>query len=135
MEINNVLSGYISYANTQYEDKDSYACKTETQFKLTIQSQSLSSDDPLDYYKELCSLFPDVAFRLGDNEEETKHMGDSKPWFGYNDSLNQIGNHFGELSQVSVTIDVAVIRKMQSDPAFEKQVIDHIKYNCKGNYC
>ena len=74
--------------------------------------------DVLAYYQELCSSYPEISFRLEDREEGMRH----EYWLGYNNSMNQIGENFGEMDQYSVEIDVAVIRKMQSDPEMERHV-------------
>ena len=81
--------------------------------------------DELSYYQNLCKQFPDASFRLGDYEESLKHQ----VWYGYNNHVNQIGDNFGEMGQPSIEIDVAVIRRMQQDPEFEKNVIGLIKSN------
>ena len=116
----------------QYNNASGLISKTEAQFKITSQSSS-SGDAVLDYYHNLCSKFPDISFRLSDMEESLKHMNDRRPYFGYNDSLNQLGDNYSEMGQVSIDIDAAVIRKMQSNPDFEEEVLAAIE-NCEKNY-
>ncbi|MBR5635673.1 MAG: hypothetical protein IKW81_01935 [Pseudobutyrivibrio sp.] len=126
MSVCNVLSSYAVNTSMQYNNASSLISKTEAQFKITSQSSS-SGDAVLDYYHNLCSNFPDMSFRLSDKEEELKHMNDRRPYFGYNDSLNQVGDNYSELGQISIDIDVAVIRKMQNDPSFEEEVLATIE--------
>lgn len=132
MSVSNILSGYAISTNMQYSNDTGLINKTEVQFKVTRQVSS-SGDAVLDYYQNMCSKFPNISFRLSDKEEELKHMNDRRPYFGYNDSLNQVGDNFSELGQVSIDIDVAVIRKMQNDPNFEEEVLNAIG-NCEKNY-
>lgn len=131
MSVSNILSGYAISTSMQYSNDTGLISKTETQFNVTRQLSS--GDAVLDYYHNMCSKFPNISFRLSDKEEELKHMNDRRPYFGYNDSLNQVGNNFSELGQVSIDIDVAVIRKMQNDPNFEEEVLNAIG-NCEKNY-
>lgn len=116
----------------QYNNASGLISKTEAQFKITSQSSS-SGDAVLDYYHNLCSKFPDISFRLSDMEESLKHMNDRRPYFGYNDSLNQVGDNYSEMGQVSIDIDAAIIRKMQNNPDFEEEVLAAIE-NCEKNY-
>lgn len=132
MSVGNVLSSYAVNTSMQYNNASGLISKTEAQYKITSQSSS-SGDAVLDYYHNMCSNFPNISFRLSDKEEELKHMNDRRPYFGYNDSLNQVGDNFSELGQVSIDIDVAVIRKMQNDPNFEEEVLNAIG-NCEKNY-
>ncbi|WP_090171394.1 DUF6033 family protein [Pseudobutyrivibrio sp. 49] len=122
MSVGNVLSSYAVNTSMQYNNASGLISKTEAQFKITSQSSS-SGDAVFDYYHNLCSKFPDMSFRLSDREEELKHMNDRRPYFGYNDSLNQVGDNYSKLGQISIDIDVAVIRKMQNDPSFEEKVL------------
>ena len=122
MSVGNVLSCYAVHTSMQYNNASGLTSKTEAQFKITSQSSS-SGDAVLDYYHNLCSKFPDISFRLSDMEESLKHMNDRRPYFGYNDSLNQVGDNYSEMGQVSIDIDAAVIRKMQNNPDFEEAVL------------
>ena len=132
MSVGNVLPSYAVNTSMQYNNASGLISKTEAQFKITSQSSS-SGDAVLDYYHNLCSKFPDISFRLSDMEESLKHMNDRRPYFGYNDSLNQLGDNYSEMGQVSIDIDAAVIRKMQSNPDFEEEVLAAIE-NCEKNY-
>ena len=125
MAVGNILSGYAVSARMEYSGTASFVSKTEVQFEVTKQSES-SGDDVLDYYHEICSKFTDISFRLSDIEETLKHVNDSRPYIGYNDSLNQVGDNYSEIGKISIDIDVAVIRKMQSDSSFEEEVLDTI---------
>ena len=125
MAVGNILSGYAVSARMEYSGTASFVSKTEVQFEVTKQSES-SGDDVLDYYHEICSKFTDISFRLSDIEETLKHVNDSRPYIGYNDSLNQVGDNYSEIGKISIDIDVAVIRKMQSDSSFEEEVLDII---------
>ena len=132
MPVGNVLSSYAVNTSMQYNNASGLISKTEAQFKITSQSSS-SGDAVLDYYHNLCSKFPDISFRLSDMEESLKHMNDRRPYIGYNDSLNQVGDNYSEMGQVSIDIDAAVIRKMQNNPDFEEEVLAAIE-NCEKNY-
>lgn len=132
MSVVNVLSSYAVNTSMQYNNASGLISKTEAQFKITSQSSS-SGDAVLDYYHNLCSKFPDISFRLSDMEESLKHMNDRRPYFGYNDSLNQVGDNYSEMGQVSIDIDAAIIRKMQNNPDFEEEVLAAIE-NCEKNY-
>ncbi len=83
----------------------------------------------LEYYKNLCSEYKSVTFRLDDKKDGISNEHS----LGYKGSMNQIGNNFGKSGQCSISIDVAVIRKMQSDPNYEKQIKGIIE-SCKKNY-
>lgn len=80
-----------------------------------------TTNNPLEYYRNLVKEFPEVTFRLGDRENGFL-PGHPNVGIGYNNSMNQIGENFGELGQCSIEIDVAVIRKMQSDPDYELRI-------------
>ena len=101
----------------------------------TASTKYVQPEKPMDvlaYYRELCSDYPEISFRLEDRAEGERH----EYWLGYNNSMNQIGENFGEMDQYSVEIDVAVIRKMQSDPELERHVrgiLSSMEY-CYGNY-
>lgn len=88
------------------------ACKAENE------TFSPSFSDPLSYYQNLCKDYPDISFRLDD--KSTWKEGEVS--LGYKNSMNQVGSNFGYPGQVSVSIDVSVIKKMQQDPEYEKEV-------------
>ncbi|MBE5908600.1 MAG: hypothetical protein E7278_07180 [Lachnospiraceae bacterium] len=78
--------------------------------------QKVSTDEPLDYYYEFVKKYPDISFRLSDKSSM------ENPCYGYNNHTNQVGNNFSNPSQISVEIDVAVIRRMMKDDQFANQV-------------
>ena len=88
--------------------------------KVNTITREVNTDEPLDYYNEFVKMYPDISFRLSDVEEGMKHM--SEPYYGYNNHMNQVGSNFGEPDQISVEIDVAVIRRMMKDADYAKQV-------------
>ena len=93
----------------------------KTQFTLNTTSKS---NDVLGYYHNLCKDFPDVSFRLTDREESLKHV--NEVFLGYNNSMNQVGNNFGDFGKCSIEIDVAVIRKMMRDSSFESNTKNYL---------
>ena len=88
--------------------------------KVNTITREVNTDEPLDYYNEFVKMYPDISFRLSDVEEGMKHM--SEPYYGYNNHTNQVGSNFGEPNQISVRIDVAVIRRMMKDKDYAKKV-------------
>lgn len=85
-----------------------------------VEGEAFSSvlSDPIAYYQNLCKDYPDVTFRLDD--KSTWKEGEVS--LGYKNSMNQVGSNFGYPGQVSISIDVSVIKKMQQDPEYEKEV-------------
>jgi hypothetical protein len=106
-----------SISNRALGDMQLSASKTDNQKIIEFTQEK---QDPLEYYKALCSEFPDITFRLEDYEEHEKNP--TKIILGYQDSFNQVGNNFSDLDQCSIVIDVAVIRHMQKDPQYAQQV-------------
>ena len=110
----NSYSGYS--AVTQNKSNDIY---TSTGTSIGDVSSN-NEQDPLAYYKKLCGEYSDVTFRLDDMAEASKNP--DKLTLGYNGSMNQIGNNFGGKGNCSISIDIAVIKRMQSDPQYEQSV-------------
>lgn len=106
-----------------YEKK---ADKTQSIFsaKMETQEESVPSD-PLAYYRKLCEQFPNISFRLVDEETAAKHP--DKICLGYNGSMNQVGTNFGGVGHCSINLDISVIRNMQNDPEYAEDVISRIK--------
>ena len=88
--------------------------------KILNNKNSESDQDSLTYYYQLCQEFPDITFRLGDQNEGLKNI--NQPYLGYRDHMNQVGNNFGKMGQCSIGLDISVIRKMQTDPSYEEEV-------------
>ena len=88
--------------------------------KILNNKNSESDQDSLTYYYQLCQEFPDITFRLGDQNEGLKNI--NQPYLGYRDHMNQVGNNFGKIGQCSIKLDISVIRKMQTDPSYEQEV-------------
>lgn len=88
-----------------------------------------NSSSALDYYNFLCKEFPDISFRLDDenSQDETSYH------LGYQNSMNQRGKNFSYPGQCSIKIDVAVIKHMQQDPKYADHIIGSIK-NTKIEY-
>ncbi len=83
-------------------------------------------DDTLKYYYELCREFGNYSFQLGDRESGAgKDSG--KLFTGISTDATQVGDDYSHLGQVSIEIDIDIIRRMQVDPAFEKKVKSAIK--------
>lgn len=92
--------------------------------KTKKKEESVPSD-PLGYYRKLCEQFPNISFRLVD--EETGAQNTDKICLGYNGSMNQIGENFSGVGHCSINLDISVIRKMQEDPEYEQGMISLIK--------
>lgn len=102
------------------------ADKTQSIFsaKMETQEESVPSE-PLAYYRKLCEQFPNISFRLVDEETAAKHP--DKICLGYNGSMNQVGTNFGGVGHCSINLDISVIRNMQNDPEYAEDVISRIK--------
>ena len=92
--------------------------------KMETQEESVPSD-PVAYYRKLCQQFPNISFRLVD--EETAAKNPNKICLGYNGSMNQVGKNFGGVGQCSINLDISIIRNMQKDPEYEYAMISRIK--------
>ena len=122
MEIGSSTLSYISDISHAY--KQIYSKTSKEDIKINITSENSKTDDPIAYYKQWCSEYPDISFRLTDYENGTNAKGYN---LGYNNSMNQVGNNFGELYQYSVEIDISVIRKMMSDSTFESDTKNYFQ--------
>ena len=116
MEIVSTTSSYISSISAAY--KKAYNNTGKVGSKLSISSKESMTNDPLAYYKQLCSKYPNISFRLDDYFNGTNAKGYN---LGYNNSMNQVGENFGEMGQCSIEIDISVIEKMMQDPKYEQQ--------------
>lgn len=122
MEIGSSVSSYISSISATYKQTYSKASKVDSQISISYEESKMN--DPIAYYKQWCSEYPDISFRLTDYENGTNAKGYN---LGYNNSMNQVGNNFGELYQCSVEIDISVIRKMMNDPTFESNTKNYFQ--------
>ena len=116
MEIVSTTSSYISSISAAY--KKAYNNTGKVGSQLSISSKESMTNDPLAYYKQLCSKYPNISFRLDDYFNGTNAKGYN---LGYNNSMNQVGENFGEMGQCSIEIDISVIEKMMQDPKYEQQ--------------
>lgn len=116
MEIVSTTSSYISNISATYKKTYNNTGKVDTQ--LNISSNESMTKDPLAYYKQLCSKYPNISFRLDDYFNGTNAKGYN---LGYKNSMNQVGENFGEMGQCSIEIDISVIEKMMQDPKYEQQ--------------
>ena len=120
MEIGNLNN------RTYYNFQTRATAKSSSIFSSHMETQEDTvEEDPLNYYRKLCEEFPNITFRLGDRETLLKDT--SKIYFGYNDSMNQVGDNFGCMGQCSIEIDISVIRRMQSDPEYVIRVKSMLK--------
>lgn len=104
-----------------------YSTVKKTNVESTNQFDK-QSQSPLEYYDALCKEYPDISFRLSDDEEGQKHE-----WYlGFGGSMNQRGNNFGMPGQCSIEIDVSAVRRMQADESYEKQVKGWIEQSRKN---
>jgi len=88
-------------------------------FKFTMKSEK--EDTTVSYYKDMCKQFPDVAFTLDDASKIMDHGA----FYGYDGSMNLVGENYTEPGQKSIRIDASVIKKMQSDPEFEQEMLQN----------
>ena len=121
----NGVNGSISAYDYCFARNTSTKTKSDIKFSMDVSKvseikRSVQTDEPLDYYYELVKKFPEISFRLSDKEESDKRLNEI--YYGYNNHTNQVGDNFGEPFQVSVNIDVAIIRRMMKDEWFADQV-------------
>ncbi|MCM1256327.1 MAG: DUF6033 family protein [Roseburia sp.] len=114
----NTTVDYSIFGKKADKNLSVFSAKTETQ------EESVPSD-PVAYYKKLCQQFPNISFRLVDEETSAKNPG--KVCLGYNGSMNQVGTNFGGVGHCSINLDISIIRKMQKDPEYEYGMISRIK--------
>lgn len=92
---------------------------------------TVQKDPVMNLYKSICEKHPDVSFRLVDMEASSKyekqHGTDCCPWLGYNNSMNQVGDNFGKMSQKSVEIDAAVLQKSLDDPEYYEEFMFYLE--------
>jgi hypothetical protein len=108
-----------------------YRKRSEEIFSISEQTEQTTMKSELDYYKDLCKEFKNITFRLED--KQTAMSGGNQ--MGYGGSMNQVGSGFGNFGQCSISIDVGVIRRMLSDPEYERRVkgiIDSSRCNYKN---
>ena len=117
MEIGCSISSYISSIGAAYKQANSK--KSAIDSKTDISSEKSMTNDPLTFYKELCGNYPDISFRLEDYATGSNVSG---YFLGYNNSMNQVGENFGEMGQCSIQIDVSVIKKMMQDQQYAENV-------------
>jgi len=125
MDISNLITGYNNGQLYGVRPKE----------KGQIKREYSDVNDPLDFYKNLCKDFPDISFRLSDNAEAEKTQYLNSPYLGYNNSMNQIGENFGGCGQCSISLDIAVVRKMQTDDEYcfiVRGMIDNIRREYAG---
>lgn len=122
MEIGSSTSSYISNLSAAY--KQTYSKTSKVDLQISVSSEESMTNDPITYYKQLCSKYPNISFRLADYDNGTNAKGYN---LGYKNSMNQVGNNFGEMYQYSIEIDVSVIRKMMSDPLFESNTNNYFQ--------
>ena len=123
----------ITGINNNFSLYDTTLQKTgnaDTNFSSDLEAVS-EVTTPLQYYQDLCSEFPDITFRLKDKQTALESGG--KMYLGYLNSMNQIGDNFGEAGQCSISIDISVVEKMMKDSDYE-QKIKHIIEGTKGMY-
>lgn len=117
MEISNV--NQMFYVNQYYPNnissKENFEISNETEENKLVQT-------PLSYYKNLCSTFSNISFRLDDSSKDV--VGEVN--LGYGNSMNQIGDNFGNPGQYSISIDVSVINRMMESPEYENMILHKI---------
>lgn len=80
----------------------------------------------LDYYKEICKAFPNVAFVVVENTlpvEGAWIPEIQKEFRGISDISN-----FSDMSTVSIELDVKLLEKIQEDPDYMETVMNSIKW-------
>lgn len=108
----NGVESNISMAYTSSYNKKSTVNKTDIGFEIANSDDEYSCIMKL--YDEICQKYPDVTFRLDDKQTsiayQKKYGTDCMAYLGYGNSMNQVGDNFGEFSQKSVEIDVSVLK-------------------------
>lgn len=99
--------------------------------EVSTAEKSSQKDPVLQVYQEICERFTNVSFRLDDREESIKYQAvngvDCCPYLGYKNSMNQVGEYFGEKEQKSVELDASVVEKAKTDEKYLDQLLDTIK--------
>lgn len=132
-----MVNNVSGYTNTPYynisgkytgEKKISTALCTEENSSIPSLNNIVKDEqaDPvMDLYKEICSKYSDVSFRLDDqnarSDYEKKNGTRCCPYLGYNNSSNQVGDNFGKLSQKSCRIDSSVLKRCLADPTYREE--------------
>ena len=124
-------TSYIAFTSKVNQSNKAYESavnKNEDIEKIDVQEEQ--KDSIMDLYKSICEKYPDVSFRLTDMnaevEYEKKNGTNCCPWLGYNNSMNQIGDNFGKMSQKSVEIDATVLKKSLEDPNYRENFMAYL---------
>ncbi len=124
-------TSYIAFTSKVNQSNKAYESavnKNEDIEKIDVQAEQ--KDPIMDLYKSICEKYSDVSFRLTDMnaevEYEKKNGTNCCPWLGYNNSMNQIGDNFGKMSQKSVEIDATVLKKSLEDPNYRENFMAYL---------
>lgn len=115
---------------------------TQVKSSLGLQKSSLlknskdnySGEDIIGYYYEFCNQYPDISFRIDDHSSYVP----GKVAMGYNDSMYETKAGFGKSpEQVSIAIDISVLRKMCADKSYEDNIrgdVERIRRHWNDNF-
>ena len=127
-------SAYKTKAETVKTDTGFQTNKIDSEFQVDKTSDEYKSIMKL--YDDICKDYPDVSFRLDDRETsnayQKKYGTECMAYLGYGNSMNQVGDNFGELSQKSVEIDVPILKKCLSDPDYKKAFMSQLDSSING---
>ena len=133
----------FKYSPKVRKDNDYLTGKMDNGFKTPKIDSEFQVDKTSDEYKsimklydDICKDYPDVSFRLDDRETsnayQKKYGTECMAYLGYGNSMNQVGDNFGELSQKSVEIDVPILKKCLSDPDYKKAFMSQLDSSING---
>ena len=109
------MTNYQKYTTYSTKDKDSSIVEEPVMVEKEEKSGTVSE---LETYKQLCSMFPDVTFRLSDKTSQYSF---------YENGMHQVGQNFGGHGQCSIDIDISVIRRMQMDEEYAFHVRGYVE--------
>ena len=103
--------------NTVTHNYDSISLKNTSAKKS---NESLPSDAVIiGYYNKICARYPDISFRI----EDCSNRVPGAINMGYKGSFHESGPEFGKSpDNVSIAIDITVLRKMYIDKAYEESI-------------
>lgn len=107
----------INSSNPYINQKTNTSKFADITFDTTIKNTECNGDPILEYYQNLCDKYPNITFRLSDNNNPKCVEG--AVYLGYNDSFNQVGDNLGEHGQCSISIDAECIKNMMKNPQYE----------------
>lgn len=115
----------INASNPYINQKTNTSKFADITFNTTLENTGCNGDPILEYYQNLCDKYPNITFRLSDNNNPKCVEG--AVYLGYNDSFNQVGDNFGGHGQCSISIDAECIKQMMKKPQYELNILAYIE--------